>query len=71
MIFQDPIASLNPRMRVIDIIAEGLDVHHLYENEEDRKEKIMKLLELVGLSDDHAFRYPHFRWTNVLGLHEH
>ncbi len=59
MIFQDPMASLNPRMRVIDIIAEGLDVHHLFETEEERKEKVMKLLDLVGLSEDHAYRYPH------------
>jgi len=59
MIFQDPMASLNPRMRVIDIIAEGLDVHKLYATEEERLEKINRLLELVGLSPDHAFRYPH------------
>jgi oligopeptide transport system ATP-binding protein len=59
MIFQDPMASLNPRMRVIDIIAEGLDVHHLYQSKEERKEKVMRLLKLVGLSEDHAGRYPH------------
>jgi oligopeptide transport system ATP-binding protein len=59
MIFQDPMASLNPRMRVIDIIAEGLDVHNLYKTKEERREKVMRLLKLVGLSEDHAGRYPH------------
>ena len=59
MIFQDPMACLNPRMRVIDIIAEGLDIHKLYKNKADREEKVFKILESVGLSKDHAGRYPH------------
>ena len=59
MIFQDPMACLNPRMRVIDIIAEGIDVHKLAKNKQDREEKVYKILEAVGLSKDHAGRYPH------------
>ncbi|WP_257347458.1 ABC transporter ATP-binding protein [Pseudalkalibacillus decolorationis] len=58
MIFQDPHASLNPRMRVIDIIAEGIDAHSLLKGKE-RKERVFELLEKVGLSQDHAKRYPH------------
>lgn len=59
MIFQDPMACLNPRMRIIDIIAEGIDVHKLAKNKQDREEKVYKILEAVGLSKDHAGRYPH------------
>ena len=59
MIFQDPMACLNPRMRVIDIIAEGIDIHKLAKNKKDREEKVYKILEAVGLSKDHAGRYPH------------
>lgn len=59
MIFQDPMACLNPRMRVIDIIAEGIDVHKLAKNKQEREEKVYKILEAVGLSKDHAGRYPH------------
>ncbi|MDD8049316.1 MAG: ATP-binding cassette domain-containing protein [Thomasclavelia sp.] len=59
MIFQDPMACLNPRKKVIDIIAEGLDIHHEYKDEEDRKQKVYDILELVGLSKEHATRYPH------------
>ncbi|HAX73554.1 MAG TPA: peptide ABC transporter ATP-binding protein [Firmicutes bacterium] len=59
MIFQDPMACLNPRMRVIDIIGEGLDIHKLYKNKKDREQKIYHILEQVGLSKDHAGRYPH------------
>lgn len=59
MIFQDPYASLDPRMKVKDIIAEGLDVHHLVHNEQDRQARVNELLDLVGLSRDHATRYPH------------
>ena len=59
MIFQDPMACLNPRRKVMDIIAEGLDIHHEYENEQDREKKVYDMLELVGLSKEHAHRYPH------------
>ena len=59
MIFQDPMACLNPRRKVMDIIAEGLDIHHEYENEQDREKKVYEMLELVGLSKEHAHRYPH------------
>lgn len=59
MIFQDPMACLNPRMKVLDIIAEGLDVHHAYSSQEERNEKVYQMLELVGLSREHASRYPH------------
>jgi oligopeptide transport system ATP-binding protein len=57
MIFQDPMASLNPREKVIDIIAQGLDVHHLYQDAAERRDKVYRMLERVGLS--HANRYPH------------
>ncbi|UIO44192.1 ATP-binding cassette domain-containing protein [Brevibacillus brevis] len=57
MIFQDPQASLNPRMTVEDIIAEGLDIHHL--NRGMRRERVAELLHLVGLHRDHAQRFPH------------
>lgn len=59
MIFQDPYASLNPRMTVADIIAEGIDIHGLVENQEDRMKRVYDLLETVGLNKDHATRYPH------------
>lgn len=59
MIFQDPMACLNPRKKVIDIIAEGLDIHHLCKDEKDREQRVYKILELVGLSHEHAMRYPH------------
>lgn len=59
MIFQDPMACLNPRMKVIDIIAQGLDIHKLYKDEKEREEKVYHILELVGLSHEHAMRYPH------------
>lgn len=58
IIFQDPYASLNPRMTVQDIIGEGIDVHNLYKGRE-RLDKIHELLELVGLNKEHAFRFPH------------
>ncbi|MDD3106379.1 MAG: ABC transporter ATP-binding protein [Bacilli bacterium] len=58
MIFQDPYASLNSRMTVTDIIAEGIDTHHLYVGEK-RQERIYDLLEKVGLKREHASRYPH------------
>ncbi|WP_203628384.1 ABC transporter ATP-binding protein [Lacticaseibacillus mingshuiensis] len=59
MIFQDPYASLNPRMKVKDIIAEGLDIHHLVKTEKERDDRVAALLEEVGLNPDHATRYPH------------
>jgi oligopeptide transport system ATP-binding protein len=59
MIFQDPMACLNPRKKVIDIIAQGLDIHHAYSSIEERNEKVYKMLEMVGLSREHANRYPH------------
>lgn len=58
MIFQDPYASLNPRMTVTDIIGEGIDIHSLYHGKE-RQKRIYNLLEMVGLSREHANRYPH------------
>ena len=58
MIFQDPYASLNPRMTVSDIIGEPLDIYHLCEGKE-RQERIYELLNTVGLGKDHASRYPH------------
>ncbi|MFI3236658.1 MAG: ATP-binding cassette domain-containing protein [Lachnospiraceae bacterium] len=59
MIFQDPMACLNPRKRVLDIIAEGLDIHKVCATTEERNEKVYKILELVGLSKEHATRFPH------------
>lgn len=59
MIFQDPYASLNPRMKVADIIAEGIDIHGLAKTKEDRMNKVYELLETVGLNREHANRYPH------------
>lgn len=59
MIFQDPQASLNPRMIVGDIIAEGLDIHGLAANKKERQERVQELLKTVGLSEEHAGRYPH------------
>ena len=59
MIFQDPMASLNPRKKVEDIIAEGLDIHHMYRSREERREKVEKILAKVGLAPEHAERYPH------------
>ncbi|MBM7096031.1 ATP-binding cassette domain-containing protein [Bacillus sp. H-16] len=58
MIFQDPYASLNPRMTVEDIIAEGMDIHDIYQGKERRK-RVHHLLETVGLSKEHATRFPH------------
>ena len=59
VIFQDPYASLDPRMTVADIIGEGIDIHGLAKNSEDRQNKIYKLLELVGLNKEHANRFVH------------
>ena len=59
MIFQDPMASLNPRKKVEDIIGEGLDIHHKCENKEERDEMVKAILAKVGLAPEHATRYPH------------
>ncbi len=59
MVFQDPYSSLDPRMTVEDIIGEPLDVHKLYSNRAERREKILELMELVGLNSEHATRYAH------------
>ena len=59
MIFQDPYASLNPRMTVEDIIAEGLDIHHLVKDKAERSKRVEELLETVGLNESHASRCPH------------
>ena len=59
MIFQDPYASLNPRLKVMDIVAEGIDIHKLASDKKDRKRRVYDLLETVGLSKEHANRYPH------------
>ena len=59
MVFQDPYSSLNPRMTVADIIGEPLDVHKMYANEKERKERILELMAQVGLNSEHANRYAH------------
>ncbi|MFC4403248.1 ABC transporter ATP-binding protein [Gracilibacillus xinjiangensis] len=59
MIFQDPYASLNPRMTVKDIIAEGMDIHGLAKNDKEKTARVHELLETVGLNKQHASRYPH------------
>ena len=59
MIFQDPMASLNPRKKVEDIIGEGLDIQHNYKSAEERDQKIKAILKKVGLAPEHASRYPH------------
>jgi oligopeptide transport system ATP-binding protein len=59
LIFQDPSASLNPRMTVGEIIREPLDIHKLFHNKKDRMDRVSELLEQVGLNTEHANRYPH------------
>ena len=59
MVFQDPYSSLNPRMTVEDIIGEPLDVHKLYSGKGERRDRILELMELVGLNAEHATRYAH------------
>ena len=59
MVFQDPYSSLNPRMTVSDIIAEPLDIHKLYKDEEERRQKVLELMAHVGLNSEHASRYAH------------
>ena len=59
MIFQDPQASLNGRMKIRDILAEGIDIHKLAKSKEEREAKVKELINLVGLNEDHLSRYPH------------
>jgi oligopeptide transport system ATP-binding protein len=59
IVFQDPYASLDPRMTVGDIVGEAIDIHKLTTNKNERKEKIYTMLERVGLNSEHANRYPH------------
>ena len=59
MIYQDPYASLNSRMKVRDIIAEGIDINHLAKNEAERNKMVDDLLKTVGLNPNHGTRYPH------------
>lgn len=58
MIFQDPYASLNPRMTVGEIIKEPMIIHNIYDNDEQREKRVVELLEIVGLKPDHIRRYP-------------
>lgn len=59
IVFQDPYASLDPRMTVGDIVGEAIDIHHLASGPKERRERIIELLSLVGLNSEHANRYPH------------
>ena len=59
MVFQDPYSSLNPRMTVADIIAEPLDIHKLYETKQQRHDRVLELMDYVGLNSEHAARYAH------------
>lgn len=59
MIFQDPYASLNQRMKVMDIVAEGIDAHNMAKNQQERAQMVVDLLETVGLQEEHANRFPH------------
>ena len=59
MIFQDPMASLNPRKKIKDIIGEALDIHYAYTSKDERDQKVEAILEKVGLAKEHADRYPH------------
>lgn len=59
IVFQDPYASLDPRMTIGDIVGEPIDIHKLAASKEERRDRILKLLERVGLNSEHANRYPH------------
>ncbi|MCI7384772.1 ABC transporter ATP-binding protein [Hungatella hathewayi] len=59
IVFQDPYASLDPRMTVEDIVGEAIDIHRLAANKKDRHERILSVLSTVGLNSEHANRYPH------------
>ncbi len=71
MVFQDPYSSLNPRMTVEEIIAEPLDVHKLCKNSKERHEKVLELMEIVGLNAEHASRYPQAVSVSVSALPVH
>lgn len=69
MIFQNPYASLDPRMPVRDIVAEPLDIHNIYSNSNERRRRVIELLNLVGLDEKHADRFPmSFQADNANGL---
>lgn len=59
IVFQDPYASLDPRMTVVDIVGEAIDVHKLAASKQERKDKVISMLQRVGLNSEHANRYPH------------
>jgi len=59
IIFQDPYASLNPRMTVADIVGEPLDIHNLADNKKERQERVLEILDTVGMGEEHMRRYPH------------
>jgi oligopeptide transport system ATP-binding protein len=59
IVFQDPYSSLNPRKRVKEIVEEPLIIHRLIERKREREKEILRLLEIVGLEEDHLYRYPH------------
>lgn len=59
MIFQDPVASLNPRKKVLDIVAQGLDIHHAVSSASEREQRVAEMLHKVGLAQEHITRYPH------------
>lgn len=59
IVFQDPYASLDPRMTVADIVGEAIDIHNLSANRKERQDRIIQMLQRVGLNSEHANRYPH------------
>lgn len=59
MVFQDPYAALNPRKTIVDLVGEGLVAHHMVKSQKEKKEKVIGLLNLVGLSEGTLYRYPH------------
>lgn len=59
IVFQDPYASLDPRMTVVDIVGEAIDIHKLASSKQERKDKVIRMLQRVGLNSEHANRYPH------------
>lgn len=59
IVFQDPYASLNPRMKISDIVGEPIDIHNLASSKQERNDRIIEMLRRVGLNSDHANRYPH------------
>jgi peptide/nickel transport system ATP-binding protein len=59
IIFQDPYSSLNPRITIGEAIMEPMKVHHIHDNDQQRKEKVIELLHRVNMDDSHFYRYPH------------